>query len=409
MNDDSMVSVAQIKEFAKLKNSANFKSPDKGETYAWIGKTLGKFHYFSENKKNKGIIKNYVINMTGYSVGNVDKLIARKKKSGTVRVKERTQNTFETFYTKEDIVLLAKVVNVYRGQNGQAIKKVLREMYDLYGDDRFERLSHLSTSHLYNLKKKEVYKTYSLTYTKTNPVSTNIGVRVKPEPDGKPGYVRVDSVHQGDLDKQKGVYYIHFVDEVTQWDVVVAVEKISEYFLERALEEAFAQFPFGIINFHSDNGSEYINKTVSRILKLAYIEQTKSRSRHSNDNALVEGKNASTLRKQMGHAHIPQKFAPLINKFCTEHLNPFLNFHRPCAFATNEIDSKGKVRKKYHTGDYTMPVDKLLACTNIENYLKKGVTIEGLQKLKLVQSHFEAAEKVSDAREKLFATMRKKN
>jgi hypothetical protein len=409
MNDDSMVSVAQIKEFAKLKNSAGFKSNDKKEAYAWIGKTLGKFHYFSENKKNKGIIKNYVITMTGYSGGNIDKLISRKKKLGVVRLKERTQNTFETFYTNEDIVLLAKVVNVYRGQNGQAIKTVLSEMYTIYKDNRFQRLAHLSTSHLYNLKQKEVYKTYSLTYTKTNPVSTNIGVRVKPEPDGKPGYVRVDSVHQGDLDKQKGVYYIHFVDEVTQWDVVVAVEKISEYFLERALEEAFAQFPFGIINFHSDNGSEYINKTVSRILKQAYIEQTKSRSRHSNDNALVEGKNASTLRKQMGHAHIPQKFAPLINKFCTEHLNPFLNFHRPCAFATGEIDSKGKVRKKYYADDYTMPVDKLLACVNVEDYLKKGVTIEGLQKQKLALSHFEVAEKVSKAREKLFATMRKKN
>jgi hypothetical protein len=409
MNDDSLTSVAQLKEFAKLKNSTPFRSHNKPEAYVWIGKTLGKFHYFSEGKKNKGIIKNYIINITGYSGGNIDKLIARKKKLGAVRLKERTQNTFETFYTNEDIVLLAKVVNVYRGQNGQAIKKVLCEMYDVYKDDRFERLSHLSTSHLYNLKKKEVFKTYSLTHTKTNPVSTNIGERTKPEPNGKPGYVRVDSVHQGDLDKQKGVYYIHFVDEVTQWDVVVAVEKISEYFLEGALKEAFAQFPFGIINFHSDNGSEYINKTVSRILKQAYIAQTKSRSRHSNDNALVEGKNASTLRKQLGHAHIPQKFAPLINTFCTLHLNPFLNFHRPCAFATDEVDSRGKIKKKYKTNDYAVPVDRLLGITNVETYLKKGVTMDGLIKLKLAQSHVAVAEKVSEAREKLFATMRKGN
>jgi hypothetical protein len=248
-----------------------------------------------------------------------------------------------------------------------------------------------------------------LTYTKTNPVSTNIGERTKPDPNGEPGYLRVDSVHQGDMDKQKGVYYIHFVDEVTQWDVVVAVEKISEYFLERALEEAFEQFPFGVINFHSDNGSEYINKTVSRILKKAYIEQTKSRSRHSNDNALVEGKNASTLRKQMGHAHIPQKYAPRINIFCTQHLNPFLNFHRPCAFATDMIDAKGKVRKKYCANEYTIPVDRLLAVVDVENYLKDGVTIHSLKKKKLVQSHFEAAEEVSQARENLFAIMRQKN
>lgn len=409
MNDDSLVSVAQLREFAKLENGANFKSNNKKETYEWVGKTLGKFHYVSETKKNKGIIKNYIINMTGYSGGNVDKLIARKKKVGAVILKKRTQNTFETFYTDADIALLAKVVNAYQGQNGHAIRKVLREMNDVYKDDRFERLARLSTSHLYNLKKKEMFKTHSLVYTKTNPVNTNIGERTKPEPCGKPGYIRVDSVHQGDLDKQKGVYYIHFVDEVTQWDVVVAVERISEYFLERALEEAFAQFPFGIINFHSDNGSEYINKTVSRILKKAYIQQTKSRSRHSNDNALVEGKNASTLRKQMGHAHIPQKYAPLINVFCTKHLNPFLNFHRPCAFATDEVDAKGKVRKKYKTDDYAIPVDRLLAITNVEDCLKRDVSIDSLKKKKLAHSHFEAAEKVSKAREKLFGIMRKKN
>ncbi len=409
MNDDSLVSVAQLREFAKLTNSAKFKSNNKKETYEWVEKTLGKFRYVSESKKNKGIIKNYIMSMTGYSEGNVDKLIAQKKKLGKILLKERTQNTFDTFYTKEDIALLAETVNVYRGQNGHAMKKVFYEMSEVYNDKNFDRLAHLSVSHFYNLKKTNIYKKHSLIYTKTNPVSVNIGERFKPEPRGIPGYLRVDSVHQGDLEKTKGVYYIHFVDEVTQWDIVVAVEKISEYFLERALIEAFDQFPFGIINFHSDNGSEYINKPVSRILQEAFIKQTKSRTRHSNDNALVEGKNASTLRKQMGHVHIPQKYAPIINVFCTEYLNPFLNFHRPCAFATNEINAKGKVKKVYKSDDYQTPVDTLLEIPNVSKYLKDGVTIESLKKQKLSKSHFEVAKEVSKARIKLFEEIGKKN
>lgn len=409
MNDDTLVSVAQLKEFANLSKGAKFKSKDKNETYQWVDKTLGKFKYRKETRKNKGIIKRYVVNMTGYSKSAVDKMIARKKKRGKVFLKKRTQNEFQTFYTREDTALLAEVVNAYRGQNGKAIKKVLCEMFEVYGDVKFERLSHLSVSHLYNLKKKVAYQTHSLTFTKTNPVSVNIGVRAKPEPNGKPGYLRVDSVHQGDLEKTKGVYYIHFVDEVTQWDIVVCVEHISEYFLEKALEEAFEQFPFGVINFHSDNGSEYINKTVSKLLKNAYIEQTKSRSRRSNDNALVEGKNAATIRKQMGHIHIPQKHAPIINEFCTEYLNPFLNYHRLCAFATNKNDAKGKVKKIYKTADYQTPVDKLLAVPEVEKYLKKGVTMEILKKKKLEQSHFESAKEVSKERMKLFNEMKAKN
>lgn len=409
MNDDSLISVAQLSEFAKLTNSAKFKSNNKKETYEWVDKTLSKFCYLRESKKNKGTIKKYIIGMTGYSEGAVDKLISKKRHHKKVSLAERTQNEFPAFYTKEDIALLAKVINVYRGQNGRAIKKVLCEMSSVYEDEKFERLSHISVSHIYNLKKKEVYKKHSLVYTKTNPVSVNIGERVKPQPRGNPGFLRVDSVHQGDLDKEKGVYYIHFVDEVTQWDVVVAVERISEYFLERALGEAFAQFPFGAINFHSDNGSEYINKTVSGLLKQAYIKQTKSRTRHSNDNALVEGKNASTLRKQVGHAHIPQKHAPLINEFCVKYLNLFLNFHRPCAFATDEVDKKGKVKKVYKECDYKTPVDKLLAIANVEKYLKNGVTIEELKNKKLEQNHFDFAESVSDARIELFAKIRRKN
>lgn len=409
MHDDSLVSVSQLREFAKLGNSVGFKSNNKKEAYEWVEKTLVKFRYIIETKKNRGIIKKYIMGMTGYSGGNVDKLISKKRHKKKVSLAKRTQNKFSTIYTKEDIALLAKVVNGYRGQNGNAIKKVLSDMMSVYNDERFERLSCISTSHIYNLKKKEVYKKHSLIYTKTNPVSVNIGERAKPEPNGIPGYLRVDSVHQGDLEKTKGVYYIHFVDEVTQWDIVVCVERISEYFLKRALCEAFEQFPFGIINFHSDNGSEYINKSVSEILKKAFVEQTKSRARHSNDNALVEGKNASTLRKQVGHSHIPQKHAPLINEFCTKFLNPFLNFHRPCAFATNVVNKKGKIRKIYKVDDYEMPVDRLLAIPNVEQYLKDGVTIGGLKKRKLEKSHFDVAEGVSKARNELFEEIQKKN
>lgn len=95
--------------------------------------------------------------------------------------------------------------------------------------------------------------------SKMNPTPINIGERRKPEPYGKPGYLRVDSVHQGDQDKEKGVYHINLVDEVTQWEIVGCVEGISEHFLVPLLTRLMEQFPFRIIEFHSDNGSEYIN------------------------------------------------------------------------------------------------------------------------------------------------------
>lgn len=406
MNDDHLVSVAQIKEFAKLNNGAKFKSnSSKVDTYNWIEKCLGRFRYFSLIKKEKSIVKNYIVKMTGYSDGAIDKLIARKRTLGKIFVKERTQNLFQTFYQPCDVGLLAEVANVTLNQNGRALKEMLRSMYLDFNDTRFEKLAHISVSHIYNLKKTNVYQTKSLYYTKTNPVQRDIGIRKKPEPFGKPGFVRVDSVHQGDLDSEKGVYHINFVDEVTQMEYVCCVEKISEYFLLPALEEILKIFPTKLLGFHSDNGSEYINKTVSKLLNKMMIEQTKSRSRKTNDNALAEGKNGAIVRKYMGYGHIPKGYAKKINTFYREYLNPYLNFHRFCGFATDYVNEKGKVRKVYE--NYMTPIQKLLSIPQCEQYLKEGVTKELLEQESRSTNHFEAAKKVHEMRSELFKSIKR--
>ena len=200
-------------------------------------------------------------------------------------------------------------------------------------------------SHLYNLRKSDFYKRQRRFFSKTQKTTVPIGERRKPRPEGQPGYIRIDTVHQGDQDKQKGVYHINAVDEVTQFEVICSVEKISEAYLIPVLEELLDTFPFVIINFHSDNGSEYINGMVANLLNKLHIEMTKSRSRHSNDNALAESKNGSVVRKYMGYAHIAQKWAPWINEFYRKYLTPYLNFHRPCFFAKIKTNSKEELAK----------------------------------------------------------------
>ena len=284
--------------------------------------------------------------MTGYSEGQVDKLIRRKKETGLVLLKDRTQHKFPRRYDASEIVVLAETTSLLNHPNGKAVKQMMKDMYHLYGDNRFERLQHISVSHFYNLRQTNIFQSRLLDYQKTKPVRVNIGERRKPQPFGKPGYLRVDSVHQGDLDKEKGVYHINLTDEITQWEIVGCVEGISEYFLAPLLEELLLLFPFVILGFHSDNGSEYVNQVVARLLNKLSIEQTKSRSRKTNDNALAEGKNGAVIRKNMGYMHIPKKHAREINTFYRENLNPYLNFHRHCGFATLQIDCRGKEKKR---------------------------------------------------------------
>jgi len=400
MNDDSLITINQLQELIKLSHGAAFVRHSRTEAYAWIGQTLGKFRYFAESKKNRGIIKTYIRTMTGYSDAQADRLIQRKKEIGHIQPRERTQPRFPCLYTPADITLIAAVDNAEGRRTGGALRKTLADMYQVYGDTRFERLSRISVSHLYNLRGTRIYRSRSATYTPTPTVSTSIGLRRKPQPHGQPGFLRVDSVHQGDLDKQKGLYHINLVDEVTQTEIVVTVEGISERFLVPALEAALEQFPFVIRGFHSDNGSEFINAVVAKLLNRLMIAQTKSRSRRTNDNALVEGKNAAVVRHHFGHAHIPKTFASVINDFNQQYLNAYLFFHRSCAFAEESTDDRGKITKVYRT--YLTPCEKLLSLPNAADCLRPGITIDGLKRRMMAKTHLAAAEEMQAAKNILF-------
>jgi hypothetical protein len=182
------------------------------------------------------------------------------------------------------------------------------------------------------------------------------------------------------------------------------VQGISEAFLLPVLGLIMAQFPFVIVGFHSDNGSEYINHHVAKLLEKLRIEQTKSRSRHSNDNALAESKNASVVRKHMGYAHIPQAYAKPINAFYQETFNPWLNLHRPCLFATLITNDKGKTVKRYQQKNVKTPLERVAQLTPLGRVtFKPGITLEALQSQAKLQTDLAAAQAMQCAKRELFA------
>ena len=278
----------------------------------------------------------------------------------------------------------------------------MERAHQVFGDVRFERLAGISISHLYNLRGSTPYQTKRRHWSKTNPRNVPIGKRRAPRPNNTPGYIRIDSVHQGDQDGVKGVYHINAVDCVTRMEFVATCEKISEAYLLPVILQLLDGFPFVILGFHSDNGSEYINYQVAAMLEKLRVEFTKSRPRHSNDNALAESKNASVVRKHFGYEHIPQYCASLVNEFCAAHLNPYVNFHRPCFFPETITDAKGKERKQYRYKDIKTPYDKFKSLPDVSRYLKPDITFEQLDALAAKMSDNDAALALNNARKKLF-------
>jgi len=224
----------------------------------------------------------------------------------------------------------------------------------------------------------------------------------RPDPKGQPGYIRIDTVHQGDRDGLKGVYHINAVDEVTQWEIIASVERISEAFLAPVLESMLLQFPFIIRGFHSDNGSEFVNHVVAKLLNNLLIRFTKSRPRHTDDNGLVETKNGWVLRKNLGYSHIPQACADLLNQYHNSYLNTYLNFHRPCFFPVSVIDHRGRIMKTYPYEEVMTPYERLIRVPGVEGHLRPEVTLRQLESTAKQMSDNEFAERMVNARSKLF-------
>lgn len=408
MNDSHIVSLRQVEETITSLVAPSFAFDSHKDAYAWISEVLDRFRYHEKgrSKKEKTSIRRYITRYTTYSRSQITRLIQEKKKTGTLKYgKGKKKHRFKQIYTREDARLLAEADNAYRRMSGSAMRKVFNDEYRVYGKSEYEHLAKISHGHFYRLRDSPVYKESALTVGRTISVSRAIGVRKKPQPNGKPGYIRADTVHQGDLDGVKGVYHINLVDEVTQWEILVCVDTITEKSMAYVLHLAIELFPFVILGFHSDNGGENINGSVSVVLQKLLIEQTKSRSGRCNDNALVESKNGSVVRKHMGYWHIPKYEARKINAFYRDCFNEFLNFHRMCAYPTIVISEHGKKKRIYE--EIATPCQKLLSVPGAIQYLRGGVTVSGLREKMLRMSHVEYAKIMHEAKQKLFAAIKK--
>jgi transposase InsO family protein len=325
MQNAEALTPEQISQFLQGSSGVEFAGQKRQEVYAWIERTLVAQEYHKQRKKRRGLIRAYLAKATGLSLPQITRLIRRYAATGKVEGQPCRKHRFPVKYTEADVRLLAEVDRAHERLSGPATRRILQREYEQFGKQEYGRLAGISVAHLYNLRQSAGYRKHAAVFEATRPSRVAIGERRRPDPQGRPGYLRVDTVHQGDWDGAKGVYHINAVDTVTQWQVVGCASKISEQYLIPVLEAMLHQFPFRILGFHADNGSEYVNHRVAKLLEKLLIEFTKSRPNRSQDNALVEGKNGAIIRKHMGYGHIASAHAEALQKFYTAHLNPYLN------------------------------------------------------------------------------------
>ena len=400
MDDSHITSIAQLSDFLNGSKQVvvSLENSSIPEKYQFIEKTVKQFLYRKLKKKEKKIVVLYLRKITGYKKAQLYKLIQRAEQGSLKRSLYKRIKPHK-IYTATDVKLLEKTDEVHLRLSEDATKEILRRENEVFGNIEYQTISRISHSHISNLRHSLNYRSFWINHTKARQIP--IGITRPPENFGRPGSIRIDSV------SQKDVYHINSVDEITQWEVVFCVPQLSESCMLPALMEIFAQYPFTIFNFHSDRGHETINYLVADLLQRLLIKQTKSRSYHSGDNALVETKNGSVIRKNMGWEHINQSMCDPINDYYQNFFNPYLNYHRPCAYPTIITDDKGKRRKEYN--QYEVPYDKLKSLPNTKGYLKPGITFEELDKIAYSHSDNEFATLMREEERKLFQKIREKD
>lgn len=401
MRNAESLSREQIREFLNSSQPIEFAGCGRKEKYTWVERVLRAQNYGELGKGERGVVRAYVEKVTGMSAAQTTRLIRTFLDNGVVKAAPYQRHRFRARYTAEDIALLAEVDRAHERLSGPATRHILQREYEQFGNKQYERLAKISVGHLYNLRASARYRNQAAVFEPTRPTTIAIGERRRPDPHSHPGFLRVDTVHQGDWDGAKGVYHINAVDTETQWQVVGCASKISEAYLLPVLEAVLEQFPFGVLGFHVDNGSEYINHRVAKMMEKLHAEFTKSRACRSQDNALVEGKNGAVVRKLMGYGYIAGEHAEAIGKFYAGYLNPYLNYHRPCGFATVTLDERGKRRRQYKIEDYRTPLEKLKLLERVERYLKPGVSLAELERKALTMSDTECARQMNAAKSRL--------
>lgn len=408
MEGSHRLSVEQMSSFLAASSGLAMEARTAEEARQMVAEVLSAQGYKKLPKAEKGTVRRYLMRVTGYGRAQIARLIREHAQRGELKPKPSQRRKFPTRYTRVDIELLASVDTAHQGLSGAAVRRLLQRGLEMFQDPAYERLANISVSHIYNLRSTDTYRKHRVVYKPTQSTPVSIGERRCPDPKGSPGWLRVDTVHQGDpRDGKPGLYHINAVDTVTQWQVVGCVETISERHLLPVLEAMMHQFPFRIRGFHSDNGSEFINHRVAELLeKLRISEFTKSRANRSTDNALVEGKNGAVVRKYIGYGHLAAEHAEAFQRFYMAHLNPYLNFHRPCGFAEVKVNDRGKRRRRYPVDQYRTPYEKLQTLPDWTKCLKKGITAERLAQQATAMTDTESARRMQQARDQLLARSR---
>jgi transposase InsO family protein len=176
-----------------------------------------------------------------------------------------------------------------------------------------------------------------------------------------PGFTEVDLVsHSGNAASGEFAYSLNLTDLDTTWTETRAVLGKGETAVVEALQDIQAALPFRLLGIDSDNGSEFINWHLGRWCAKRDIQFTRSRPYKKDDNAHIEQKNWTHVRKLLAwdRYDTPQAVEAINNLYRNE-LRLWMNLFQPSVKLEKKIRVGSKLRRHYSPAQ--TPLDRVLA------------------------------------------------
>lgn len=203
-----------------------------------------------------------------------------------------------------------------------------------------------------------------------------------------PGFCEIDLVsHSGNNATGEFVHSLNLTDIHTAWGETRAVMGKGQFGVQQALEEMRGEMPFALRGIDSDNGSEFINFHLHRYCKRKRIQFTRGRPYKKNDNAHVEQKNWTHVRKLLGYLRYDSEEAvKAMNHLYRGDLRLLQNLFLPSVKLLKKERVGSKVRRVYDRA--RTPLERVMESpeTDREAVAQLKALREGLDPFVLSQS-----------------------
>src|SRR5713101_5730552 len=158
MQKVDQLTLDQMREFVKGSRSLGFSAPQREGVYGFIERILKAQKYQRLSRGQKGIVRSFLVKMSGLSRAQVTRWVGRWIQTRAVERKPLRRPSFASRYTACDIGLLAAVDEAHEDLSGPAVRRIMQREHEVFGKPEYARLAGISVSHIYNLRASAAYR-----------------------------------------------------------------------------------------------------------------------------------------------------------------------------------------------------------------------------------------------------------